>query len=171
MPRYDYFWLPQPALYQVPKVVMPIAMILLLGGFMARNPTVVGMEGSLRGSDPASLTRGLTRITRHPFQWSVVLWAASHLAANGDQASVVFFATFLVLGLAGGVLIDRKKAAQLGPDWEGYARVTSNLPFAAIVAGRNRLVPGELVLPVVVGLVGYAALYWGHQWVAGVRLV
>lgn len=170
-PRYDYLWLPQPALYAVPKIVMPIAMIFLLGGFMTRNPTVVGMEGSLRGSDPESLTRGLTRITRHPFQWSVVLWSASHLIANGDRASVVFFATFLVLGLAGGPLIDRKKAAQLGSDWAGYARVTSNVPFAAIVRGHNRLAPGELVLPVVVGLVGYAALYWGHQWVAGVRLV
>lgn len=170
-PRYDYLWLPQPALYLVPKLVMPVAMILLLGGFMVRNPTVVGLEGTLRGADPESLSRGLTRITRHPFQWAVVLWAGSHLIANGDRASVIFFATFLILGLAGGVLIDRKKALQLGPDWDGYARVTSNLPFAAIVRGDNRLAPRELVLPVLVGLAGYGLLYWGHQWVAGVRLI
>ena len=138
---------------------------------MVRNPTTVGMEGSLQGEGAAEdLARGVTRITRHPFQWSVVLWAGTHLAANGDQVSVVFFTTFLVLGLLGGALIDRKKAAALGADWQPYAQVTSNVPFAAILSGRNRLVLRELIAPVAVGLVGYLALFWGHDWVAGVRL-
>jgi uncharacterized membrane protein len=170
LPRYEYFWLPSPGLYLVPKIVMPVAAILLVGGFMVRNPTTVGMEGSLRGADPDTLTRGLTRITRHPFQWAVVLWAAAHLVANGDRVSVVFFGTFLVLGLAGGLVIDRKKAASLGPDWQPFARVTSNVPFAAIVAGRNRLVAKELIAPVLAGLAAYVALYVAHPWIAGVRL-
>lgn len=170
LPRYDYFWLPAPSLYLVPKVVMPLAMIFLLGGFLVRNPTVVGMEGMLSNSDPNTLTRGLTRITRHPFQWAVVIWAAVHMVANGDRVSVVFFGTFLVLGLAGGVLIDRKRARRLGPAWTAYAAVTSNVPFAAIVSGRNRLVWSELGLPIVVGLVGYVAAYWAHPWLSGVRL-
>lgn len=171
LPRYEYLWLPTPGAYLVPKVVMPVAMILLLGGFLVRNPTTVGMEGLLRDGNAEGLTRGVTRITRHPFQWAVVLWAASHLVANGDRVSVVFFSTFLILGLAGSVLIDRKKAASLGADWQGYAGVTSNVPFAAILSGRNRFVPGELILPVVVGLAGYAAVYFGHPWLAGVRLL
>jgi uncharacterized membrane protein len=150
---------------------MPVAMILLLGGFLVRNPTTVGMEGLLRDGNADGLTRGVTRITRHPFQWAVALWAASHLLANGDRVSVLFFSTFLILGLAGSVLIDRKKAASLGANWQGYAGVTSNLPFAAILSGRNRFVPGELILPVVVGLAGYAAAYYGHPWLAGVRLL
>ena len=171
LPRYDYFWLPRPLLNDVPKVVMPVAMILLVGGFMVRNPTVVGMAGSLRGSAAVdSMSRGVNRITRHPFQWSVVLWAASHIAANGDRVSVVFFSTFLVLGLAGGLLIDRKKAAELGDDWVPFARATSNVPFAAIFAGNNRLAPKELVGPVVVGLISYAVLFWAHPWIAGVRV-
>jgi uncharacterized membrane protein len=162
--------MPHPTLYLVPKVVMPLAMILLLGGFMTRNPTAVGMEGTLRGANPDTLTAGLTRITRHPFQWSVVLWAAAHLAANGDRVSVIFFGTFLILGLAGGPLIDRKKAASLGADWEPYARVTSNVPFGAVLSGQNRLVVKELVAPVLVGLVGYVLVYWAHPWIAGVRI-
>lgn len=170
LPRYEYFWLPSPGLYLVPKLVMPIAAILLVGGFMVKNPTAVGQEGALRGSDPENLTRGLTRITRHPFQWAVVLWAAAHLVANGDRVSVVFFGTFVVLGLAGGVLIDRKKAAALGAEWQPFARVTSNLPFAAIASGRNRLALKELIGPVVVGLVTYVALYLAHPWLAGVRI-
>lgn len=170
LPRYDYFWLPSPELYMVPKIVMPVASILLFGGFMARNPTVVGMEDTLRQREGGDFARGLTRITRHPFQWAVVLWAAAHLAANGDRVSVVFFGTFLVLGLAGSRLIDRKKAKKLGDDWTPYANATSNVPFGAILSGRNRLVLRELIAPVLVGLVGYVLLYLGHPWLAGVRI-
>jgi uncharacterized membrane protein len=172
LPRVDYLWLPTPALYLVPKVVMPLAMILLVGGFMIRNPTAVGQESVLRRSSDADvLTRGVTRITRHPFQWAVALWAATHLIANGDRVSVVFFATFLALGLLGGILIDRKKAVKLGADWEPFAHATSNLPFAAIVAGRNRLALGELIGPIVVGLGVYVLAYWAHPWLSGVRIL
>ena len=94
VPRYDYFWELAPWLLWVPKILMPVAFIFLLGGFMVRNPTAVGLEGTLRDPEQKDrLVRGLTRITRHPFQWSVVFWATSHMAANGDVASVVFFGT------------------------------------------------------------------------------
>ncbi len=167
----DFFWALDPRLYWVPKILMPIAFIFLLGGFMVRNPTAIGLEGTL--TDPEQkdqLVRGLTRITRHPFQWSVVIWAASHMAANGDVVSVVFFATFAILGAAGSVLIDRKRAASLGDDWKPFAEATSNIPFAAIFSGRNRLVVKELYLPVLVGLGGYGLVFWGHEWIAGVPL-
>ena len=172
VPRYNYVWMPDPHLYWVAKAVMPIAFIFALGGFMVKNPTAVGMEGVL--SDPAQRDKsvsGLLRVTRHPFQWSVVLWAGSHIVANGDTVSIVFFASFAVLSLAGTVLIDRKKAAALGADWEPFLAATSNVPFAAILSGRNRLVVGELVAPVVVGLVVYGVVFWGHEWVSGVRLI
>jgi len=169
LPRHEYFWLPDPALYQFTKFIMPVAMILLLGGFLVKNPTAVGMEGSLATEGAAAnMARGVNRITRHPLQWSIVLWAVAHLAANGDQVSVAFFGTFLVLGLAGGALIDRKKAARLGPAWAPFAQATSNVPFAAILGGRNRLVLSELVAPVLVGIAGYALVYWAHPWLAGV---
>jgi len=171
LPRFDYLWTPSPTLYLVAKLIMPVAMILLLGGFLARNPTAVGMADQL--DDPAlrdDPARGLARITRHPFQWSVVLWAVAHLIANGDTHSVAFFSAFLVLSLGGTVLIDRKKAAGHPEGWRAYAAATSNLPFAAIATGRNRLVLRELWLPVAVGLAGYALTFWGHEWVGGVRI-
>lgn len=171
LPRYPYLWEPSPFLYLLPKLVMPLAAIFLVGGFMVPNPTAVGMERALSGDARREPARGLVRITRHPFQWAVVLWAAAHLAANGDRVSVVFFGTFLVLGLAGGVLIDRKKARRLGAEWQAFERCTSNIPFAAIVGGRNRLAWKELIAPVLVGLGVYVALYLAHPWLAGVRLV
>jgi uncharacterized membrane protein len=172
LPRYEYLWLPSPTLYLVAKLMMPFATVLLIGGFMVRNPTAVGMEGLLREPQAGdSLSRGVTRITRHPFQWAVVIWAVAHLIANGDRVSVVFFGTFLILGLAGGVLIDRKKAERLGDAWQPYARATSNVPFAAIARGDNRLVVAELIAPVLAGAAVYLLFFWAHPWIAGVRIV
>ncbi len=171
LPRYDYLWLPSPELHTVAKVMMPVALILVLGGFLVKNPTMVGAERLLADGSGGDLAKGVTRITRHPFQWGVLIWAIAHVLANGDTVSVVFFSAFGVLAALGTIAMDRKKAAALGPDWQAYARTTSNVPFLAILSGRNRLVAGELWLPVVVGLAGYAALAWGHPWVSGVRIL
>ena len=85
--RLDYLWLPNPDLYWVPKVVMLIATVFMVGGFMVKNPTMVGM--TLEEAEASELATGVTRITRHPFQWAVVLWGLSHMVANdkhgGDQ--------------------------------------------------------------------------------------
>ncbi len=169
VPRVDYFWYPSPELLMVPKIVMPLAAILAFGGFLVRNPTTVGMDRLLEGEGVQ--TTGLLRVTRHPFMWGVMLWAASHLVANGDAVSVVFFTTFLLLAGVGTLLMDRKKAAKLGDDWARFAGVTSNVPFAAILAGRNRLAVKELILPVVVGLVAYVLMFYFHRWLSGVPLV
>ena len=172
LPRYDYFWLPNPTLYLIAKLIMPVAFVLFVGGFMVKNPTNVGAESILQGvTAETEFARGVTRITRHPFQWSVMLWSSCHLLANGDSVSVGFFSTFLVLSVAGSMLLDRKKAASLGADWAVYQAQTSNVPFAAILRGKNRLVAKELILPVVVGGVLYAAVLWGHEWVGGVRIL
>ena len=172
VPRHVYWWPLDPALYLVPKLLMPIALILAVGGFMVRNPTTVGMEGTLADPEQADrAVRGVNRITRHPFQWGVILWALAHVIANPDAVSVIFFAAFLALSGLGTVLLDRKKAAAIGAAWQPFAQRTSNVPFLAVVAGRNRLVLRELVAPVVAGLVVYALLFWGHQWVSGVRII
>jgi uncharacterized membrane protein len=171
LPRYDYFWMPLPELYMVAKALMPIALILALGGFLVKNPTLVGADRLLDRDGAGDLAKGVTRITRHPFQWGVLIWSIAHVVANGDTISVVFFSAFGILAAAGTVAMDRKKARMFGDAWRPYAEVTSNVPFAAILSGRNTLVAGELWLPVLVGLAGYAALAWGHQWVSGVRIL
>lgn len=170
-PRFDYFWFPSTLAFWVPKLLMWPATVLLVGGFMVRNPTMVGQGGLV--DDPeqrAAAATGVNRITRHPFQWAVILWSASHLIANGDTASVVFFVVFLLLALLGSMSLDAKKAQQLGAGWQAYAQLTSNVPFGAILRGNNRLVVSELWLPMLVGTGTYAALYFGHPWLAGVGI-
>jgi uncharacterized membrane protein len=109
-------------------------------------------------------------VTRHPGNLSIALWAAAHLAANGDAASGVFFGGLLLLAAAGPALIDRRRRAGGDAAWARFEAVTSVVPFAAILAGRNRFVPGELGWKrVAVALALYAALIWVHPWLFGVR--
>lgn len=161
LPREVYFWLPNPDHFWVPKILMPMALTLILGGFLVRNPTMVGAD--LTEACTEASAQGVTRITRHPFQWGVVLWAIGHIVVNGDFVSVVFFSAFGLLSLVGGWLMDKKKARTFGKAWDHYASVTSNIPFAALLTGRNRLYIRELWLPVLLGLSAYLLLWYFHE--------
>jgi uncharacterized membrane protein len=149
-----------------PVTVMPLATILLIAGYSTANPTTVGMERFARADDPAP---GVLRVTRHPVMWAIGLWAISHIIANGDLRALLFFGAFAGLSLGGTVLIDRKKQLALGSNWARLAEVTSNVPFAALVAGRTRLRWRDIsLLRVIAGLLLYAVLYRGHAIIAGV---
>jgi uncharacterized membrane protein len=154
-----------PGLNLWPLALMPFATILLASGLMTRNPTLVGQEAALKAEEPA---RGILRITRHPMMWGFALWAAVHMVALGDAASLVFFGGFLLLALAGTRLIDLRKAETLGEDWKRFAALTSNVPFTAIVEGRNRVVFAEIGWKrLAAGLVLYAVLVGAHPWLLG----
>jgi len=153
----------------IPVTVMPLATILLVAGYSTRNPTAVGMERLARADDPAP---GILSVTRHPVMWAIGLWSISHLVANGDLRSLLFFGAFAALSLGGTVLIDRKKQLALGSHWARLAEVTSNVPFAALAAGRTRLRGRDIsLLRVIAGLLLYAVLYNGHSIIAGVPVV
>lgn len=171
VPRYEYLWFPSPELHAFARLLMPFALFLGAGAFMVKNPTAVGGAALLENGGGAALVRGVTRITRHPFQWAVLIWSVAHVAANGDTHSLVFFGTFGVVAGLGTALLDRKAAAASGDGWRDYAAVTSNLPFLAILARRNRLVLRELLLPAGVAILLYLGLTFGHPWVSGVRIV
>lgn len=119
-------------------LVVFFAFLLAFVGVTTPSPTAAGGEARLDDPEPA---RGILRITRHPFLWGVALWAFAHLLVNGDAASLVLFGGLLGLALAGPASIDAKRARRHGQRWERFAARTSNLPFAAVAAGRNRLGP------------------------------
>jgi len=148
---------------------MPLATILLVAGYSTRNPTAVGMERSARLDDPAP---GILCVTRHPIMWAIGLWAGSHLIANGDLSSVLFFGSLAALALGGTVLIDRKKQLALGSNWSRLTEVTSNLPFAALLAGRTKLRWRDIgFLRIAAGLLLYAVLFLAHPKIAGLPVV
>lgn len=144
-------------------ILVGLAFLLGVPGLMTANPTTVGME-----SAAAQDAMGVLRITRHPFLWSVALWAAFHLAANGDAASLVFFGTFLALAVLGTFSIDAKRARKMGPAWTAFAQRTSNVPFAAILGGRNALKLAELLgWRQAVAIGAFLAVLFGHEWAFG----
>jgi uncharacterized membrane protein len=120
--------------------ITALAFLLGVQGLLAPNPTSVQQEGAVVREETM---RGVLRITRHPFLWGVVIWAALHVAANGNLASVIFFGTFLVLAFFGTFSIDRKRRRKLGQTWDSFAAKTSNIPFAAVISHHNSLKIGE----------------------------
>jgi uncharacterized membrane protein len=142
-------------------ILMLPASLLVVIGLTTPNPTAVAQEDRL-----AQPPQGIVRVTRHPFLTGVGLWALVHLIGAGDVASLVFFAVWAVVALAGTVSIDKKRQRLFGAAWEPFAAQTSIVPFAAIAAGRNRFRPGEIgawrwaaaVVAYVLMLVGHADL-------------
>lgn len=160
-------WTPISLFRWLAILLTPIALILAAGTFLTSNPTIVGQVHKLRTFGKG---KGVIRITRHPFQWSVIIWAAVHILANGDLGSLIFFGSLLTVSLIGTHTMDKKKAERIGEDWHKYAGVTSNVPFAAIIQGRNEFRPGELLLPALIGLSLYALFLFKHEWVSGIGL-
>ena len=152
----------------IPLVLIAFAFIVI--GIGTPNPTSVGRESQLTGDVQV---RGMARITRHPFLWGTALWALVHFVINGDAASSVLFGSLLLLALGGTASIDAKRRRNYGERWEQFARQTSNVPFAAIVAGRNRLGPAWREIGVVrplAAIVVFAALFVLHGRLFGASL-
>jgi uncharacterized membrane protein len=163
------YWAAPGWAYHLSPVVILVATLFAVIGVTTPNPTAVGAE-ALAGKPET--VKGILRITRHPFLWGATIWALWHIFVNGDKASIVFFGTFALLAMLGTFSIDEKKRKRLGDAWTGFAAKTSNLPFAAIFAGRNQLKTGELGWwRILLALVIFGGLFYGHLWLFGVSPV
>ena len=146
--------------------IVAIAFLLGVPGLLTPNPTSVKAEAL--AAKPETV-RGVLRITRHPFLWGVALWSADHLSTNGDAAGVIFFGTFLLLAVFGTLSIDAKRRRKLGAAGDAFAAQTSNLPFAAILSGRNRFRAGEYFdWRFAVAAALFLAILFGHGHMFGV---
>ena len=66
--------------------------------------------------------------------------------------------------------MDQRKAKTHGNDWRRFAAVSSHIPFAAILQGRNRFNAAEIGWRnPVAGVALYAFFFWGHAWMFGAR--
>ena len=117
-------------------VMIFLAFALAVPGVARRSPTSVGGESTTQ-------VDGVLRITRHPFLWGVMLWSAFHLIANGTLGTAIFFGTFFLVAAIGTRAIDGKMRRNRPAQWRAVAASTSNIPFAAIAAGRNKFAVRE----------------------------
>ena len=122
-------------------LLQPLACLLVVAGLTSPNPGTVGQEERVEWP---GVVRGALRVTRHPFLWGIALLSVGHLATVPSPRSLLLFGTLLVVALTGTVSIDAKRRAGLGPRWTPFAATTSNIPFAAILDGRQPLRLREL---------------------------
>jgi uncharacterized membrane protein len=87
--------------------------------------------------------QGVERITRHALFAGIALFAGAHVLLVPTLAQAVFFAGLFVHAVLGAAHQDRKLAARLGAPYRAFQERTSSVPFAAILAGRQRLAPDD----------------------------
>ena len=154
-------------LWAIATAVMLFASILFVGSLVG-NPALPNPRAP--SAAPAE-ARGVFAVTRHPMMWGFALWGLSHIAIFPDPANLVLAGAIALLALVGAALQDRKKE-RLRPErrraWEAK---TSYWPFAAILAGRARLV-GFRPHDWAGGLLLWLAATWAHiplaGWAAGI---
>ncbi|MFN3387997.1 MAG: NnrU family protein [Allosphingosinicella sp.] len=153
------WWVAPDWAWWVASGVMLVASVLLAGS-LVRNPALP--HPGARPRIPAA-PKGVYAITRHPMNWSFILWALAHLAVWGSPRNVIVAVGILVLAVAGSIGQDRKKADMLGPPWLQWMERTSFVPFGAVLARKVKAraaVPGAVALGG--GFVFWLAVTWFH---------
>jgi uncharacterized membrane protein len=136
-------------------IIQPSALLLIVTGLTTPNPATFRQEAV---ADQPDIVRGMLRVTRHPFLWGVALFAAGHALAAPSPRNLVLFGTLLAVALTGTVSIDAKRRHALGPKWAAFAARTSNIPFAAVLAGRQPLRLDELGWKMIIAVAALSAV-------------
>lgn len=163
-----------PALRAVLIGLVSLGVTLALASFSGypRSPYALGNEKT-------RLPYGLERVTRHPFFAGVALAAGAHVLLATRLAGTMWSAGLALLAVVGAWHQDRKLLARRGEPYAAFLAVTSFVPFGAVLAGRQRIVLGELPwLALLVALASSLALRSVHAtifaaggaWVSGVSI-
>src|SRR5207245_11692690 len=106
---------------------------------------------------PIPAPRGLERVPRPPFFVGVALFALAHALLATRLVGTVGFGSLALLAIAGTRHQDAKLLARSGQPYADYLAATSAVPFAAVLAGRQRFVWRELALGALAAGLGFAA--------------
>lgn len=140
------------------RVLMTFAVVLFVSSLLPSSTPPSAMQA--RG--PAA-ARGIVRVTRHPSFVALALFGLAHLLVNGTLGDVLFFAGFPAFAWIGALHQDSRKAVSV-PGYAEVMRVTSIVPFAAVLRGRQRLRAAELpVVAVAVGVLLTVVLRTFHS--------
>jgi uncharacterized membrane protein len=126
------FWVAPSWWWPAASAIMLLASILLIGSFV-RNPAFPHPGAEKQTTRAAT---GVFAITRHPMNWSFILWALVHLSVWGSPRNLIVAAGILILAFYGSIGQDRKKLRTLGERWYLWQSRTSFVPFGALLRGR-----------------------------------
>ena len=121
--------------------VMLVGGVLVTAGLSTPNPVIV-RQGRL--FEKADIVQGILRVSRNPFFWGAGLFSLVQLIMLGDAAGLLAFGSIAFLGIVGSFVLDAKKARQQEVAWQAFAAATSNVPFLAVIRGRQRLSVREI---------------------------
>ncbi len=107
---------------------MPICFVLIVAAYMPSN---------------------IKRFTPHPMLWGIVIWAAVHLTANGDLASIILFGSFSIYALLDIWLINLRNTEK----------------FEAVIP------ISKDIMTIVLGASIYLLLLFGHPYLSGVAII
>jgi uncharacterized membrane protein len=145
-----YIQAPALVLWTTPRWVGALLLLVFLGGgilitagISTPNPVIV-RQGHL--FDQANVVRGILRVSRNAFFWGAGLFSAAQVIVLGDVATTLAFGSIAFLGIIGSFALDAKKARQYAAAWPAFAAATSNVPFLAIIRGRQHLPVREIGL-------------------------
>jgi len=168
-PRGVPLWQPSPVWVWVQAILMLFALVLVTGGLGVQNPSSIGQGKAVARED---ISKGIFAVTRHPVMWGAAIWGVTHIASQPDLRALLFFGAIVVVALLGSWRQEQRKAREWGEAWERWREKTSFVPFAAILAGRNRLnlrvIGYHLLLAAVLLWLG---LLHGHGWLFGVNVL
>ena len=116
------------------SAVMALASILLVGSLIG-NPAFPNPGAPTRRFPPP---HGVFAVTRHPMNWSFMLWALVHISISGSARNLIVASGVLLLALVGSIGQDRKKTKLIGEPWRQWQARTSFVPFGALLRGRVR---------------------------------
>lgn len=162
----DYvpLWDAAPWQARLTLLTAPIGLFLVSAGLISRNPFSITLLSD-NGTAGA-----IVSVTRHPVLVGFLVWAAGHLAPNGDLRSVILFGLLALFSLGGIAMQERRARKRLGPRFEQEGRSTSILPLAALAAGRTRpRVDGAFLYGLFISaLVTFLLLAGWHELLIGV---
>jgi uncharacterized membrane protein len=143
-------------------LLMLVALIFFVASFVNPNPGSIGAPASTAGP------RGILKITRHPNFVAIILFGFAHILMNGWAGDVIFFGTFPVLGIVGGLHQDRRKIREVGESYVRFVAETSFVPGAAILSGRQRWSGEDMPWAAIgIGALATALLVGVHPYIFG----
>lgn len=145
--------------------IMIPSVLLVVAGNTTPSRTALGLD---HAPGAARAGAGIHAICRHPSLAGMALWAAGHMIANGDAATVILTGGILVLTIGGMMAIDARKLRDFGAEYAAFMAHTSLMPFLALAQGRAKFSwPALGWWRVALAVAVYAALLFGHQYFIG----
>ena len=149
------FFVTSPVIRALSAVIMLVAFWHAAGALIRKPPILLTAETALQYPNAVF---GIVRITRHPFLWALVLWSLVHMLNNADPAGLSLFGYLFALALLGTLPIDKRRARLIDEErWRDLQKNTSNIPFGAILKGRQKIAPAIREMGLIVPLVAIAA--------------